>query len=134
MNPKMQKKCQTLLLLTQWPLIGLCNLHWPFSIFFKSLMSKKATGIKKSQFLTVWPPEKKTNEILHFSSLWWHSFQPSRQNWGCTKIFISLYYTYTQLGWLLSSVKKGKPQIIINTLEIFPCTSFGFSMNILTII
>ena len=45
MNPKMQKKCQILLLLTQWPLIGLCDLHWPFTIFLKSLMSKKATGM-----------------------------------------------------------------------------------------
>ena len=25
-------------------------LHWPFSMFYKSLMSKKATGIIKSQF------------------------------------------------------------------------------------
>ena len=50
MNQKMQKKCQTLLLLTHWPLIGLCDLHWPISIFSKSLKSKKDTGIKKSQF------------------------------------------------------------------------------------
>ena len=49
-EPKNAEKCQILLLFTLWPLIGLCDLHWPFSIFLKSLKSKKATGIKKSQF------------------------------------------------------------------------------------
>ena len=50
-EPKNAEKCQTLLLLTQWPSIGLCDLHWPFSFCFQSLMSKKATSIKKkSQF------------------------------------------------------------------------------------
>ena len=44
------------------------------------------------------------------------------------------FYAQFDIGWLLSSVKKGKPKIIISTLAIFPCTSFGFSMNSLTII
>ena len=47
MNPKMQKNYNDLLLVTVWPLIGLCNLCWPFFIFLTSLMSKKTSGMKK---------------------------------------------------------------------------------------
>ena len=42
MNPKMQKK------MSNFAIVYPVAFDWPFSIFFKSLMSKKAIGIKKN--------------------------------------------------------------------------------------
>ena len=36
-KPKNSKKCKLLLMVTVWPLIGLCDLCWPFFIFSEIL-------------------------------------------------------------------------------------------------
>ena len=50
-EPKNAEKMSNFAIGDPGPLIGLCNLDWPFSIFFKSLMSKKAIGIKRISIL-----------------------------------------------------------------------------------
>ena len=56
---------------------GLHDLHWPFSIFLRSLMSKKSSDMEQSYIRALFHQKQFLLEISHFGSLW----EPWKQNW-----------------------------------------------------
>ena len=49
---------------------GLCDLHWPFAIFLRSLMPKKSSDMQQSYIKALFHQKQFLHEISHFGSLW----------------------------------------------------------------
>ena len=49
---------------------GLCDLHWPFAIFLRSLMPKKSSGMQQSYIRALFHQKQFSLEISHFRSVW----------------------------------------------------------------
>ena len=49
---------------------GLHDLHWPFAIFLRSLMSKKSSDMQQSYIRALFHQKQFSLEISHFGSVW----------------------------------------------------------------
>ena len=73
---------------------GLQKFLWPFSIFLRSLMPKKCSGMQNSCFWKGFHHKKLTNQKSHSTSLW---------NWGHTTLAIWICNTVFLANFLSQS-------------------------------
>ena len=72
---------------------GLCDLHWPFAIFLRSLMPKKSSDMQQSYIKALFHQKQFLHEISHFGSLCSALKKRQFQALKCNKfIFSDKYY------------------------------------------
>ena len=110
---------------------GLQKFLWPFSIFLRSLMPKKCSGMQKSCFWTGFHHKKLTNQKSHSTSLWYCGTGKSLSE---TFIFASINPQYDnrlfmELPWKLQAQNMGRTWAEHGQNMFCACIFHGNSMN-----